>query len=117
MCVEKVSYTSIPMGQPAADVFSELHYVANDDQAQILNNSADSLNSVLRGNTVEETLKDIRKYLKICSDQMTGLAPKELTHAQLILKEWRRIAVVFDRLAFWIFTVITFFVTIALCMK
>lgn len=117
MCVEKITYTTVPTNPLGADSFSE--FLANDDRLPIVHNGDGSIGnrSMDRMEGLEETLRDIRKYLKICADQATGNAPQEVSHKQLVLKEWRRIAVVCDRLVFWIFTVLTFAATFAFCLK
>ena len=70
--------------------------------------------------TLEQTLSDIRNYLRVLaaaagSKDDTGVRQGTgPSHRDLVIGEWQRVALVIDRVSFTLFTFISIIVTLAL---
>ena len=60
-----------------------------------------------------QVLDEIRRYLKQLSGNQNP--PSDMpSHQQLLMEEWHMVALVVDRILFWLFLVVTVIVTIAI---
>ena len=60
---------------------------------------------------VVQVLDEIRQYLKICASKAPALEPVQ-THRQIVLNEWRQLALVVDRLLFCVYIFISILMAI-----
>lgn len=90
-------------------MLSESHGKSSDGEAQ------GGISALARSSnlTIEKTMEEIRLYLRylVTKSETTGnVAP----HSELVMNEWLQVALVIDRLTFWIFLFISVITTLAI---
>ena len=113
LCLKPDMYTSVP-----TDV--SLH---NGGASEL--RTADELGleshqpSSLTPNTVEATLEDIRRYLRVCAakaSEPTTPTANFRPHQELVVQEWHQVALVLDRVLFIVYVVLTVFGALGIFM-
>ena len=109
MCLAGAPYTALPQSDLAP---------RDDNPSQLrVDSELGDIGPLPRSPTLalEKTLDEIRRYLRMCANQMTAAElTQQVSHKQLVLNEWHQLALVIDRLMFWGFTLITILVTISM---
>jgi hypothetical protein len=127
LCVESVQYAHVPTD--GGGIYRErqsadrLHTNAKDaryhDGDDVDLSSSAASQHVGQPMALEQTLEEIRRYLRVLANkpdlyeqqQQQSAMP---SHRELVVGEWHQVALIVDRLSFYMFTFITIVCTAAM---
>ena len=101
-CVPREAYTSVPSEPRDVDLSMRL-----DEETNIPLPQSPTL-------ALEKVLEEIRNYMKMAATRANSPDDTLMSHQQLIVNEWHQLALIFDRLLFWCYVVVSVLVTIVM---
>jgi len=125
-CVSTPSYSPVSSldddGHPVGHQQRELYDLQPDSAADVDRriHSTVASSSSSSSASLEQTLSDIRQYLRLLAAAAGGggdVGSRQgslSSHRDLVVGEWQRVALVIDRVSFVLFSLISVIVTIAL---
>ena len=107
VCIAAEPYTAVP---------ADLAFEETTAERELLDMNNGSSEQRLSGAdnkpTLEKTLEDIRRYLRLVAAR--SVVSPQLSHRQLVSQEWHHVTRVIDRLFFISFLLLTIVITIAM---